>query len=135
MSVNFSTIQPMSQATISKAPAYSKTAQQPVASSPMDASYQAPKKKSRWFLKTLIAAAVVLGGAALLRGKVGVFKDFDAVKDKFGTDAKILDKAKYYGKKAVAAVGDFTTEYWNKGVNWVRNLFTKKPSTPSTPAA
>ena len=100
MSVNFSTIQPMSQATISKAPAYSKTAAQPAASSPIN--YQAPKqKKSRWFLKTLIAAAAVLGGAVLLRGKVSVFKDFD-VAAKLADDAKFLDKLKHYGKKAVA---------------------------------
>lgn len=131
MSVNFSTIQPMSQATISKAPAYSKTAQQPVASSPMETAGQAPKKKSRWFLKTLIAAAVVLGGSALLRGKVDAFKNFDAVADKFGADAKLLDKAKYYGKNVIAAIGDFTTTYWNKGYGWVKNLFTKTPSTPA----
>lgn len=129
MSVNFSTIQPMSQATISKAPAYSKTAAQPAASSPIN--YQAPKqKKSRWFLKTLIAAAAVLGGAALLRGKVGVFKDFDAAA-KLADDAKLLDKVKHYGKKAVAVVGDFTKDYAMRGYNWVKNLFTKKPATPA----
>ena len=49
MSVNFSTITPMSQSTISKAPTYSNAAQQPAASSPMDAAGQPAKKKSHGF--------------------------------------------------------------------------------------
>ena len=133
MSVNFSTIQPMSQATISKAPAYSKTAGQPAAANTLvgpAGTYEPKQKKSRWFLKTLIAAAVVLGGAALLRGKVGVFKDFDAAA-KLADDAKLLDKVKHYGKKAVAVVGDFTKDYAMQGYNWVKNLFIKKPATPA----
>ncbi len=127
MAVNFSTIKPMSQSTISKAPAYTKE-QSAVASSPMDGQ-QAPKKKSRWFLKTLIAAAVVLGGTAALRSKVNVFKNFN-VTGKLAADAKFLDKAKFYGQKAVAVVGDFTTKYWNKAYNAVKNLF-KKPAAPT----
>lgn len=126
MSVNFSTITPMNPSTISRKPAYTTT-QQPAASSPMDTAYYQPKKKSRWFLKTLIAAAVVLGGAAALRGKVDMFKNFD-VASKLPSEAKFGDKAAFYGKKAVATVGDFATKYWNKAAVWVQNLFSKKPA-------
>ena len=124
MSVGFSTIRPMDPATISKAPAYSKNNQQPAASSPIDDAQQPKKKKSHWFLKTLVAAAVVVGGAALLRGKVDMFKNFNP-ETALAEGAKFADKAKYYAQKAVAAVGDFTTKYYNKAADWVKNLIPK----------
>ena len=129
MSVNFSTIQPMSQATISRMPSYS-TESQPTASVPMNGT-QAPKKKSRWFLKTLVAAAAVATAAALLRGKVNVFKNFD-VTSTLQQGASFMDKAKFYGTKAVAVAGDFVTNYWNKGVAFVKGLFNRgaQPPTP-----
>lgn len=127
MSVNFSTITPMSQSTISRPPAFTTAAaaQQPAASSPIDGGYQQPKKKSHWFRNTLIAAAVLVAGATALRGKVGMFKDFDKAAT-IAKDAKLMDKAAYYGKKAVAEVGDFVIKYANMGIEYVKNLF-KKP--------
>lgn len=107
MPVQFSTITPMSQATISRKPTYTNEAQ-PAASSPITTE-QPTKKKSRWFLKTLVAAAVVLGAAAALRGKVDIFKTFDKAST-LAADAKFADKAMYYGKKGVAVVGDFVIE-------------------------
>ena len=65
MSVNFSTITPMSQSTISKMPTYSNQVAQ-VASTPIDS--QEPKKNNHWFLKTLAAVAVITAGVGLLRG-------------------------------------------------------------------
>ena len=115
MPVNFSTITPMSQATISKMPAYTNV-QQNVASSPMTASEQ-PKKKSHWFAKTLLFAAVVLGAAAALRGKVDVFKNFDK-SGALADGAKFMEKAAHYGKKAVAVVGDFVIENGTKAYNF-----------------
>lgn len=131
MSVNFSTITPMSQSTISRTPAFTTatTAQQPAASSPIDGGYQQPKKKSHWFRNTLIAAAVLVAGATALRGKVGMFKDFDKATT-IAKDAKLMDKAAYYGKKAVAEVGDFVIKYANMGIEYVKNLFQKPGATP-----
>ena len=106
MPVQFSTITPMSQATISRKPTYTNESQ-PAASTSMTTNQ--PKKKSHWFLKTLVFAAAVLGAAAALRGKVDVFKNFD-VKSVLGADAKFADKAMYYAKKGVAVVGDFVIE-------------------------
>ena len=120
MSVNFSTITPMSQATISKKPAYTNSAQ-PAASSPIS---EQPKKKSHWFLKTLVAAAVVLGTAAALRGKVDMFKNFDKGST-LAEGAKFLDKMKHHGKKAVAVVGDFVNENALKAWNGFKNLIGK----------
>ena len=128
MSVNFSTITPMSQSTISRTPAFTTAAaaQQPAASNPIlnHPRYQEPKK-SHWFRNTLIAAAVLVAGATALRGKVGMFKDFDKAAT-IAKDAKLMDKAAYYGKKAVAEVGDFVIKYANMGIEYVKNLF-KKP--------
>lgn len=128
MSVNFSTITPMNPATISKAPTYTTAAasQGPAASSPMDA-YQQPKKKSHWFRNTLIAAALVVGGAALLRGKVDMFKNFDKTAGA-AQDAGILGKVAHYGKKAVAEVGDFVNKYVGIAYNWVASKFASKPA-------
>lgn len=125
MSVNFSTITPMSQSTISKAPAFTVAQQpQPAASSPMGPQYgPAPKKKSHWFAKTLAAIVVLAGGAAILRGKVGAFKNFDKTKP-LEEGAKFKEQATYYGKKAVAVVGDFINE---KIVAPVLKLFKGKP--------
>ena len=74
MSVNFSTITPMSQSTISRVPTYSNQASAQVASTPIES--EQPKKNNHWFLKTLAALAVVTTAVALLRGKVDVFKNF-----------------------------------------------------------
>ena len=128
MSVNFSTIQPMSQSTISRVPTYSTDAK-PSASVPMNGTEQ-PKKKSRWFLKTLVAAAAIATTVALLRGKVDMFKNFD-VTSTLQQGASFMDKAKFYGTKAVAVAGDFVTNYWNKGVAFVKGLFNRGAQNPT----
>lgn len=141
MSSEFSRIMPLNTATISKTPAYANNAQvqpqtaaQPAASSPMDAYGYPQKKKSHWFLKTL-AAVVVLGGtAAVLRKKVDVFKNFDLASP-LKEGANFTEKAKYYGTKAVAYVG----EQINKGVDAFLKLFKstkeKGSTAPAAPAA
>ena len=83
----------------------------------------APKKKSHWFAKTLAAIVVLAGGAAILRGKVGAFKNFDKTKP-LEEGAKFKEQATYYGKKAVAVVGDFINE---KVVAPILKLFKGKP--------
>lgn len=125
MSVNFSTITPMTQATISKAPAFSvntapAAAEQPAASSPMDGAYGQPKKKSHWFIKTL--AAVVVVGAALGLGRKYGLKDFD-VKKVLDKDATGMQKFTHTIKKWIAQGGDFVNE---KIVGSVLNLFKGK---------
>lgn len=129
MSVNFSTITPMSQSTISRTPAYSTAAApatQPAASSPMD-GYQQPKKKSHWFRNTLLTAIVLVGGATALRGKVGMFKDFNAATP-LANDAKLMEKAAHYGKKGVAVVGDYVMKYASEAWNFVTSKFAKYTS-------
>ena len=128
MSVNFSTITPMSQSTISRAPAYTTVAASaaPAASSPIDAGAQAPKKKSHWFRNTLIAAAIIVSGATLLRGKVDMFKNFDKAGE-LSKDAKFFEQLAHYAKKGVAVVGDFVMDYCNKGYKWFTGLFQKAP--------
>lgn len=133
MSVNFSTITPMNQSTISKPPAFStaQTAAQPAASSPMDANQQ-PTKKSHWFRNTLIAAVILVGGATVLRGKVGMFKDFDKAA-KLAEGAKPMEKIAHYGKQAVAAVGDFVKTYADKAIAWGKGILKTTEKTPPTP--
>lgn len=113
MSVNFSTISPLSPATISKAPTYSnanaQAAPQAAASSPVAGDNNEPKKKSYKLAGTLITAAVLVAAAALLRGKVDMFKNFNKT-EALAENAKFKDKMAYYGKKAVATVGDFINE-------------------------
>lgn len=124
MPVNFSTIRPMEQSTISRMPAYTANPVTPAASSPIGSE---PKKKnSHWFLKTLAAVAVIAGGAALLRGKVDVFKNFD-VKAALPSTATFVDKAKHYAMKAVAVTGDFLISKGTAVCNWVKGLIPKKP--------
>ena len=125
MSVNFSTITPMSQSTISRMPAYTNSAQ-PAASSPI--TTEQPKKKSRWFLKTLIVAAAALAATAALRGKVDAFKTFDKTAT-LAEGAKFLEKVQHYGKKAVAVVGDFVIDKSSQLVTMVKGYFNKGGST------
>lgn len=124
MPVNFSTIRPMDPSTISRMPAYTANPATPAASSPIGS--ETKKKKSHWFLKTLAAVAVVAGGAALLRGKVDMFKNFD-VKAALPSTATFVDKAKHYAMKSVAVAGDFLISKTTTAYNWVKNLVTKKP--------
>lgn len=127
MSTSFSTITPMNPATISKKPTYAvNTPQaQPAASTPMNGPYDQPtKKKSHWFRNTVIGAVVLVAAATVLRGKVGMFKDFDKAAQ-LGQDAKLLEKAAHYGKKAVAEVGDFVMTYAQKAYEWGKGLFNK----------
>lgn len=122
MSVNFSTITPMSQSTISKMPTYSNQVAQ-VASTPIDS--QEPKKNNHWFLKTLAAVAVITAGVGLLRGKVDMFKNFD-VAGKLADNASLKEKAVFYSKKAVAVAGDFVNKYANLAVETVKGWLPKK---------
>ena len=132
MTVSFSTLTPMSQATISKAPTYSKTqAQTPIASTSIEPKES--KKSSHWFLKTLATVAVLTAGVALLRGKVDVFKNFDKTLP-LADGAKFLDKAKYYGQKAIAVVGDFVIDNAQKAFAWGKGLFNKNNATGNTAA-
>ena len=123
MSVNFSTITPMSQSTISRVPTYSNQASAQVASTPIES--EQPKKNNHWFLKTLAALAVVTTAVALLRGKVDVFKNFD-VNSKLADNAGLKDKAMFYGKKAIAVAGDFVNKYAGLAVEKVKGWLPKK---------
>ena len=123
MSVNFSTITPMSQSTISKMPTYSTQTSAQVASTPIDS--QQPKKNNHWFLKTLAAVAVLTAAVGLLRGKVDMFKNFD-VAGKLAEDANLKDKAVFYGKKAIAVAGDFVNKYANLALETVKGWLPKK---------
>lgn len=123
MSVNFSTITPMSQATISKKPAYSNQSTAHVASTPIDS--EQPKKSNHWFLKTLATVAVLTAAVGLLRGKVDMFKNFD-VTSKLADNANLKDKAMYYGKKAIAVAGDFVNKYASLALETVKGWFPKK---------
>lgn len=122
MSENFSTITALNPATITKAPTYTKTPKsqptQTVASSPMDAYGYPQKKNNHWFLKSLAAVVVLGGAAAILRKNVDVFKNFDLT-GKLAEDAKIVDKAKFYGTKAVAYVGEQINKGIDTLINWV----------------
>ena len=123
MSVNFSTITPMSQSTISKKPTYSNQASAQVASTPIDSGKQ--KKNNHWFLKTLAAVAVITAGVGLLRGKVDMFKNFD-VTSKLAENANLKEKAVLYGKKAVSVAGDFVNKYAHLAVETVKGWLPKK---------
>lgn len=133
MSSSFSTITPLTPATISRKPAYTidnpSQTQQPVASYTIN-DYDAPQKKSHTLRNTVIGLAVLAAATAVLRGNVDVFKNFDKTAELAG-DAKILDKAAHYGKKGVAMVGDFIIENGTKALNWVKEL----PSKLKKPAA
>lgn len=130
MSVNFSTITPMNPSTISQKPAFSvdtgATEQKPTASSPLDAyQTQQPKKNKHTFLKIVGTLAVLTAAVGLLRGKVDMIKNFD-VKAPLAADAKLLEKGKHYALKGIAVAGDFVNNYFNKAVNFVKNLLPKK---------
>lgn len=124
MSSSFSTITPLNPATISRMPSYAVNsqpqAQQPAASNPIN-DYGAPKKKSHWFRNTVIGLVVLAGVTAALRGKVGMFKDFDKAAE-LAKDAKFLDKAAHYGKKGVAVVGDFLIDNGKKAWEFIKGI-------------
>ncbi len=129
MSVNFSTITPMSQNTISKPPAYAATGtQQPQASSPMT-SGQPKQKKSHWFRNTLITAVVLGAGAAL--GAKYAPKIFDS-KATLAAGAKWHEQGLHYAKKYIGVAGEFINSNITKGVDWAKKLFASK-KTGGTP--
>ncbi len=122
MSVNFSTITPMSQNTISKAPTYSNAAQQPAASTPMDAPGQPQKKKSHGFRNTVLTVVVLAAATALARKFMpNTFKP-DAV---LKADANYVDKGLHYAKLGVAKAGEFINKYVGKAVDWAKGLIPK----------
>lgn len=129
MSTNFSTIAPLSASTISRAPSFVKEgaaetkaepkAEQPVASSSIydDGT---KKKKSHWFLKTIVSLAVIAGGLAAAKNYVPQLKNLDTTV-KFADVKGYKDKALYL----VAKGGEKVIEYWNSGYNWVKGLLPK----------
>lgn len=124
MSVNFSTIGQMSQATISQKPTYSTdtTGQQPAASTAMDSQGHPKPKKSHWFIKTL-ATIVVLGAAVGLGRKYGIPK-FDP-KAALAEGAGTMDKVKHSSQKYLAVAGDFINSNVGKAWTWCKNLVGK----------
>ena len=123
MSVNFSTITPMSQSTISKAPAYSTAAQQPAASNPIldHPRYKEPKK-SHWFRNTLIALVALAAATGLARKYLPGTFDPNAV---LKADAGTVDKGLHYAKLGVAKAGEFINTYVGKAVDFVKGLIPK----------
>lgn len=125
MSTSFSTITPMTQATVSQKPTYSINNQQPAASTPMDAPYgqqPAKKKKSHWFLKTL--ATVVVLAAATGLGRKYLPKTFDPAAKLAGTE-NIFQKGLHYVKLGVAKTGEFVNTNVGKAYDATKNFFSK----------
>lgn len=123
MTSSFSTITPLNTATVSKAPAYSKTQTQaqPQASSPMTSSGEPKKKNSHWFIKTLATAVVVVGGLAAARKWCPGVKDVaaDSLKNGLQEGATIKGKISHYVAKAGQAIIDAGAKSWN----WVASKF------------
>lgn len=144
MSTNFSTIAPLSASTISRAPSFVKEgnaqvnaeskASQPVASSSIyDDGSQ--KKKSHWFMKTIVALGVIAGGLVLAKQHLPQIKNFDS-SGKFADMKGFKDKAFY----AVSKGGEEIIKYWNLGFAKVKGMFSKaeataKPETVVKPEA
>ena len=129
MPTNFSTIGPLSASTISRPPSFVKDgaqpaaepkAEQPVASSSIyDDGTQ--KKKSNWFLKTILAAAVIAGGLAAAKKYVPQVRDFVAP-EKFSDVKGFKDKALYVISKGGEKVIEYSTKAWNA----VKGLFSRE---------
>lgn len=127
MSVNFSTITQMNQATISRKPAFSTESQQqqPSASSPMN-SDGTPKKKSHWFAKTL-GTLVVLATAVGL-GRKYLPNTFNPQAALAGTE-NLFQKGLHYAKVGIGHAGEFVNTNLSKAYAWAKNLI--KPTTPT----
>ena len=119
MSVSFSTIRPMSQATISKQPTYSSVT---TAASPMDAGQTVTKKKSGWFKKTIIGLLVAATAVALgQRFLPSVFNGSATL----ASGAKWYEKGLHYAKKGIGIAGEFINKYVDKGIDLVKMGWTK----------
>lgn len=125
MPTNFSTITPLSTSTISKKPAFSVNNQQPAASSPVNTFEAEPKKKNNhWFLKTLATVAVVAAAVGL--GRKYLPEIFNPAATLNGTE-NLLQKGLHYAKVYIGKAGECVNSTVSAGINFVRNLFTKKP--------
>lgn len=131
MSVNFSTITPMNQATISKPPAFTTTpaavAEQPAASTSMDGGK--PHKKSHWFRNTLITLVVIAAATGL--GRKYMPTTFDPAAKLAGTE-KWYQQGLHYAKLGVAKAGEFVNKYVGQAYTYIASKFAK-PTTPPTP--
>ena len=125
MPTNFTTIGPLSASTISKPPSFvkegAKTAAEPKAEQPVASSsiYDdgKEKKNSHWFLKTVVALAVIAGGLAAAKKYVPQVRDFVAP-EKFSDVKGYKDKALYLISKGGEKVIELATKTWDaiKGI-------------------